>query len=241
MNTEVSFASAHAPLLWLMLTLAAYLAALWLYQRSGRNPLLIPVMTGVAILITLLTASSTPYPVYFEATRFIHFLVGPVIVALAVPLFHQIRRLRQIWLPITVALLVGSSVAIGSSLLIAWALGGSPATMISLAGKSATMPIAMALAGKFNGVVPLAAVAVALTGIVGIVIARPLLNVMGIHDPAVRGFSVGLTAHALGTARALQHDETAGAFAALGMALNGVATALLVPAILVLLHAKGWW
>jgi putative effector of murein hydrolase len=80
---------------------------------------------------------------------------------------------------------------------------------------------------------------VAITGIVGTIMARPLLNLFRIHDPAVRGFSIGLTAHAIGTARAMQHSDGAGAFAALAMALNGVATALLVPLIFWLFRQAG--
>jgi len=218
-----------SPMLWITLTLLVYLASAWLYLRSGRNPFLIPVLTSVAVLIAIMRLTDTSYPVYFEGTKFIHFFVGPVIVALAVPLYNQIERLRKIWLPVTVALIVGSSTAILSAVLVAWALGGSVSTLISLAPKSATMPIAMALAERFNGLVALAAVAVAVTGIGGTIIARPLLNMFGIKDPAVRGFSLGLTAHAIGTARAMQANETAGAFAALAMALNGVATAVIAP------------
>lgn len=220
---------AHSPLPWMTLTLLVYLAAVWLYLRSGRNPFLIPVLSAVVVLIAVLRLTNTAYPVYFKGTRFIHFFVGPVIVALAVPLYSQIKRLKEIWLPVSVALLLGSSTAIVSALFIAWALGGSVSTLISLAPKSATMPIAMALADRFHGFVSLAAVAVAVTGIGGTIMARPLLNLLGIKDPAVRGFSLGLTAHAIGTARAMQTNETAGAFAALAMALNGVATALIVP------------
>jgi len=229
--SDVIATLARSPLLWMTLTLLVYLAALWLYRRSGQNPFLIPVLTAVAVLIGVLRWSATPYPVYFEGTTFIHFFVGPVIVALAVPLFNQLKRLKEIWLPVTVALIVGSGTAVISAVLVAWALGGSVATLVSLAPKSATMPIAMALAERFNGLVALAAVAVAITGIGGTIMARPLLNLLRIQDPAVRGFSIGLTAHAIGTARAMQHSESAGAFAALAMALNGVATALLVPLI----------
>ena len=197
------------------------------------------MFTGVVGIIAVLKLTATAYPDYFAGTRFIHFFVGPVIVGLAVPLYSQIRRLKEIWFPVTVALIVGSSTAIISAVLIAWALGGSVATLVSLAPKSATMPIAMALAERYNGLVALAAVAVAITGIAGTIMARPLLNFLRIHDPAVRGFALGLTAHAIGTARALQHNETTGAYAALAMALNGVATALLVPLILWLLGFAG--
>lgn len=220
---------ADTPLLWSALTLLIYLAAAALYHRSGRNALLLPAGTGVVGVILLLKATGTPYAVYLDGTRLFHFFVGPVIVALAVPLYSQLARLKVYWIPISIATLAGSTAGILSGVLIAWALGGSEVTMISIAGKSATMPIAMAMADKFHGLVAIAAVSVFLAGFSGVVMARPLLNLLGVHDMVVRGFALGLTAHALGTARALQHSETAGAFAALGMTLNGVVTPLLVP------------
>jgi putative effector of murein hydrolase len=222
---------ARTPLLWLTVTLLVYLGAVWLYRRSRASPFLIPVLTAVTALIGILTLSRTPYPAYFEGAKFIHFLIGPATVALAIPLYGQLERLKQIWLPVGVALLAGSVAAIVSAVLIAWGLGASLETLMSLAPK--------AVAERFGGLPSLAAAAVAITGITGTIMARPLLNLLRIDDPAVRGFSVGLTAHAIGTARALQVHETAGAFAALAMGLNGVATALLMPLILVGLQWMG--
>jgi predicted murein hydrolase (TIGR00659 family) len=230
---------AHSPVVWLTLTLLAYMAAVWLYRRSGGNPFLIPVLTAVAAIIVVLKLSGTPYPVYLEGTRFIQFLIGPATVALAIPLYGQLGRLKQIWLPVTVALLVGSGVAIVSAVLVAWALGGSLETLMSLAPKSATMPIALPVAERLGGLPSLAAVAVAVTGIVGTLMARPLLNALRIHDPAVRGFAVGMTAHAIGTARELQLSAAGGAFSALAMGLNGVATAVLMPLAVWLFRVTG--
>src|SRR5690606_2241262 len=120
-----------------------------------------------------------------------------------------------------------------------WALGASLETVISLAPRSATMPIAMALADHFGGQASLAAVAVAMTGIVGTIVAPPLLNLLRIDRPEARGFAVGVTAHAIGTARALQVHETIGAFSALGMSLNGILTAVLMPLLPFLLRWLG--
>lgn len=231
----------RSPLLWLALTLLAYLGAVALYRRSGHKPYLIPVLTSVACIIVVLWATGTPYPTYFEGAKFVHFLIGPATVALAVPLFGQMERLRRIWRPVLVALLAGSVTAMVSAVAIAWALGGSRETLLSLMPKSATMPIAMALAERWGGLPSLAAVAVAVTGISGAIMARPLLNWVGVHDPAVRGFAVGISAHAIGTARALQVHETAGAFSALAMGLNGVATAVLMPLLVALWQATPWW
>jgi predicted murein hydrolase (TIGR00659 family) len=223
---------ASSPLLWLTVTLLVYLAALWLYGRSGGHSLVNPILLSVAGLVGVLHLTGTPYPVYFDGAKFVHFLIGPATVALAVPLYAQIGRLKRMWLPIGVALLVGSTVAIASAVAIARVFGASSETMLSLAPKSATLPIAMSVAEQIGGVPALAAMAVAVTGIGGAIMARPLLNLLRIEDPAVRGFSVGIAAHAAGTARALQVGTVNGAFAALALALNGVATALLMPVLI---------
>ncbi len=228
---------AASPLPWLVLTLAAYALALALYRRSGAHPLLIPVLTAVAAIVALLMLSGTPYATYRRGVELLNFMIGPATVALAVPLFAQRGRIRQLWRPIGAALLVGCVVAIVSALLLAWALGGTRETLLSLAPKSASMPFALPVAERTGGLPSLTAVAVAITGIAGAVMAGPLLRLLRVRDPAVRGFAIGLTAHAIGTARELQVHPTAGAFAALAMGLNGVATAVLVPVCVALL---GW-
>jgi len=236
-STSLASLFAHSPLPWLVLTLVSYLGALRLYQRSGSHPLLIPVLTAVVVIVAVLLLTGTPYPVYFEGVQPLYFLIGPATVALAVPLYGQLERIKQMWLPIGIALLVGSTAAIVSALGIAWALGGELETLLSLAPKSASMPFALPVAERLGGLASLAAVAVAITGIAGTIMARPVLNLLRIHDPAVRGFAIGLTAHAIGTAREIQDNQTAGAFAALAMGLNGIATAVLVPVFVQLMNA----
>lgn len=225
---------AQSPLLWLTLTVLVYLGALWLYRRSGLNPLVNPVLISVSLIVAVLLATRTPYPQYFDGAKFVHFLIGPATVALAIPLYNQWERLKRMGPPIGIALLAGSTTAVVSAVGIAWLLGATPETLRSLAPKSATMPIAMGVAERIGGLPSLAAVAVAVTGISGAIMARALFNLLGVKDLSVRGFAVGITSHAIGTARALQVDEQAGAFSALAMALNGIATALLVPLLLAL-------
>jgi predicted murein hydrolase (TIGR00659 family) len=226
---------ASSPLLWLTVTVMVYLGALWLHRLSGGHSLVNPALVSVAALVCVLLLTGTPYPTYFDGAKFVHFLIGPATVALAVPLYGQLQRLKRMWLPIGVALLVGSATAIASAVGIGYLLGASRETLLSLAPKSATLPIAMAVAEGIGGVPPLAAMAVAATGIGGAIFATPFLNLLGFRDAAVRGFAVGITAHAIGTARALQVGTVNGAFAALALALNGVATALLMPLLLKLL------
>ncbi len=217
------------PLLGLTITLLAYQAAYWLYARSGLNPLANPVALSVAVLVALLLATGTPYATYFEGAQFVHFLLGPATVALAVPLYANIDRLKKNLLPLVGALLAGSVPAAASAVAIGWALGASRETLLSLAPKSVTTPIAMGIAEKLGGLPSLTAVLVVCTGILGAVLARGTLNLLRIDDHAVRGFAVGVAAHGIGTARAFQVSETMGAFAGLAMGLNGLVTAFLFP------------
>jgi len=218
-----------SPLLWLSVTLLAYLAAFGLYRRAGDNPLLNPVALAVALLIGVLLATGTPYATYFEGAQFVHFLLGPATVALAVPLYRQLGRLRRLWLPVAVAVVVGVSVAALSAVVLAALLGGSVETQLSLAPKSVTAPVAMGIAEKIGGLPSLTAVLVVATGILGAVTGTRLLAWCGVHDDAVRGIAMGVTSHGIGTARAFQVGPAMGAFSGLGMALSAFATALLVP------------
>lgn len=220
---------AATPLLGLTLTLLAYQLAFAIYRRSGGNPLVNPVAIAVAVVVAVLSATGTPYRTYFEGAQFVHFLLGPATVALAIPLFTQLARLKRMLLPLLLSLLVGSLTACVSAVAIGWALGASPESIRSLAPKSITTPIAMGVAEKIGGLPSLTAVLVVATGIFGAISASYLFNTLRIRDPAVRGFSIGLAAHGIGTARAFQVSEESGAFSALAMCLNGIATALLLP------------
>jgi len=162
----------------------------------------------------------------------VHFLLGPATVALAIPLYTQFRRVKQMALPIAVGLLAGSLAAIVSAVLIAHWLGGSAATVFSLAPKSVTTPIAMGISERIGGLPSLTAVLVILTGILGAVAAPGLFRLCRIRDTAIQGFAMGVASHGIGTARAFQINEQMGAFAALAMGLNGLLTALLVPLLL---------
>jgi putative effector of murein hydrolase len=226
------------PLLWLAVTLLAYHGAQWIHRRSGTSPLANPVAISVAAVAAVLFATGTPYRTYADAAQPLSLLVGPATVALAIPLHGQLGRLRSMAAPLGAALLVGSIAAIASAAGIGWAFGASAETVWSLAPKSATMPVAMAVAERIGGPPSVTALAVAITGVSGAVMARGLFRLIGVGDPAVRGFALGVTAHAIGAAAALQMGEAAGAFAALGMGLNAVATVLLVPLVQVLVALR---
>lgn len=219
------------PLLGLTLTLVVYQAAFMLYRRCGFHPLANPVPLAVLVLATLLWATGTPYATYFEGAQFVHFLLGPATVALAVPLFEQMHRLRRLALPLLGALVAGVLATTTTAILLAWALGASTATIASLAPKSVTMPVAMGIAEKIGGLPSLTAVLVMGTGVLGAVGARYLFDALRIRDPAVRGFALGTIAHGIGTARAFQESEETGAFAGLAMGLSALFSALVLPSL----------
>ncbi len=218
---------AETPLLWLTVTLIAYVIGDTISARLKRHPLANPVVIAAGLLVALLSVTGTAYSEYFEGAQFVHFLLGPATVALAVPLWRNRMAVRRNLWPMLAALFAGSLTAIGSAVGIGWLLGAPPEILGSLAAKSTTAPIAMALTESIGGIPALAAVLVVLTGITGAVIVTPLMNLMRIHDFAARGFAAGIASHGIGTARAFQVSEEAGTFAGIAMGLNGALTALI--------------
>lgn len=226
---ELSSYMAGSPLTGLTLTLLAYQAGLWCFRRSGGLPWANPVLIAIALICIVLWLSGMPYAEYFAGVQMIHFLLGPSTVALAVPLFTKWKNLKRMALPLTVGLFVGCIAAAFSAMAIARWLGASTETVRSLAPKSATTPIAMGVAEKIGGLSSLTAIFVILTGITGAVCFPALFRLFKFRNHAAQGFAVGLAAHGLGTAHAFMVSEKMGAFAALGMGMNGMLTALLLP------------
>lgn len=223
----------RGPLLWLTATLAAYALGDACFRAAGRAPLVNPVLVAVATLAVVLHLTATPYATYFEGAQFVHFLLGPATVALALPLWENLPRVRKAALPLIASLVAGSATAVISALAVARAMGIEGVVLASLAPKSATAPVAIGISQGLGGSPTLTAVLVILTGITGAVVATPLLNLLRISDWRARGFAVGVAAHGIGTARAFQVNPTAGAFAGLGMGMNAVVTAIIAPLVLV--------
>lgn len=219
----------QAPLLWLTATLAAFAVGDAVSRLTGRHPLANPVLIATALLGVLLTISATPYPVYFEGAQFVHFMLGPATVALALPIRDNLRHVGRAALPLVAALLAGSATAALTAVGIGWILGLDGAILASLAPKSATAPVAIGISEAVGGAPTLTAVLVLLTGMIGAVTVTPMMNALGITDWRARGFAVGVAAHGIGTARAFQVNQVAGAFAGLGMGLNAIATAFIAP------------
>lgn len=219
----------QTPLLWLTITLGVYYGADRLYKKLNGMPVLHPLVTAIAVIVPLLLVTKTSYQTYFDGAQFIHFLLGPATVALAIPLYLYAERVKQMLLPLSAALIIGSITAIVSVVLIGKMLGISEVMLRSLAPKSVTTPIAMGISEQIGGYPTLTAVLVILTGIIGAVLGKAILDALKIRDDSARGFAMGLASHGLGTARAFQMSEESGAFSGLGMGLNGAVTAVLVP------------
>jgi predicted murein hydrolase (TIGR00659 family) len=225
----------ETPLFWLTLTLVIFQASVWVLKRLPDWPVLNPFLSTTLILIAVLLVTDTPYETYISQAGLLQFLLGPATVALAIPMYRNVTKLKQMLVPLLVCLPIGSLIAILSVYLLGHASGLSQAMQLSLLPKSVTTPIAMGIAEQINGLPALAAVFVLLTGIVGTLIATPLLDFFKINDLRVRGFAVGLSLHGIGTARMLQISQEAGAFSGLAMALNGSLSAILIPVIVYLL------
>ena len=226
---------AREPLLWLTATLAAYWIGDRAFRAAGGASWANPVLIAVILLGITLFATATPYADYFEGAQFVHFMLGPATVALALPLYDNLGRVKKAALPMAAGLIAGSLTAVVAALAIGRALGLEPEVLASLAPKSTTAPVAIGIAERIGGQPTLTAVLVLLTGIFGAIIATPLLDLARITDRRARGFAVGVAAHGIGTARAFQVNPTTGAFAGIGMGLNAILTALLAPWVL------GWF
>jgi len=220
---------AASPLLHLTLTLAAFQGANWLYRKAKMNPLLNPVMISVIVIVSILLATGTGYDSYFQGAQFVHFLLGPATVALAIPLYRQFEQVRRSAAAMAISLIAGSLTASLSAILISRLMGADRMSVLALAPKSVTAPVAMGIEAQLGGLPSLTAVLVMLTGITGAMLGPFILKLAGIRDRKAQGLAMGTASHGIGTARALQINEVAGAFSGLAMGLNALATAILLP------------
>lgn len=224
---------ASTPLFGLTATLVVYLAALHAYNRLGQAPWANPVLWSVVVLSAGLLAGGVAYPVYFAGAQFIHFLLGPAVVALGWPLWQRRQVLRRNWVRLCLASCAGAVAGIGVALAAGWALGLPRDILLSLVPKSVTAPVAMGIAEKIGGVPALAAVFAVLTGLAGAMSAKYLYALLRVPETApgwiARGFALGTASHGIGAARALHVNAEAGAYAGLALGLQVLLQALALP------------
>lgn len=219
----------QSPLLGLTITLAAYVVAMFFHKKSHFHPLVSPVAITVALVAVFLLSNGIPYQKYFDSAKFIHFLLGPATVALAVPLALQIKKIQDYFKPFMVGLVAGCLASIVSAGFLMALLGGSKVMVATMTAKAVTTPIAIAVTAQFGSEPSISTMVVLLTGMFGAVMAKYVYQWLNITSEEVKGFALGLNSHGVGTAHAFNISPHMGAFAGLAMGLNGILTTLLLP------------
>lgn len=223
-------------LLWLPCTLLLYAGSSALHRRLNKAPIANPTLLTIAVLVLVLACFGVPYKTYFDSVAILHYLLGTAVVALALPLYRNAGRLRGRCLGMGLALVAGSLASIFVGLLVASLAHASASTILSLAPKSATAAVSMEISRLIGGAPAVTATLTIMTGIIGAVGGPYVLNALRIRTPEARGFAMGVASHGIATARAFTESEVAGSFAGLGMVLNAILTALIVPPIVHLLR-----
>ncbi len=215
----------------LALTFGVFYAAKSIQRRLGWI-LFNPILVAIAIIIVFLLVADIPFETYHEGAKMIEFWLKPAVVALGVPLYLQLSSIKRQFLPILASQMMGCIAGIVSVVVIAKLFGASDAVIMSLASKSVTTPIAMEVTQVLGGIPSLTAAIVVITGLIGAVIGFKTLSVGQVRNPMALGLSMGAASHALGTSAAMDRDQFVGAYASLGLTINGILTALFTPAII---------
>jgi len=218
----------QSPAFGMTVTLVVFAGAKWVYDRT-RIFILHPVLVSIAVIITLLSLTHISYSDYMRGGSIIAFFLGPSVVALGLPLYDHLTKLRSETLPFLLTTVFGSAVGIIASVLPVVLMGGSHQVLLSLAPKSVTTPIAMSVSAEIGGIPSLTATLVVLTGVVGAVVGPVLLRLVGLGSGVAFGYAMGTASHGIGTARALESGELEGAASSLALCLNGIATSVLAP------------
>ena len=217
------------PLFWLTLTIGSYLIADFIYRKSNLFPLLNPVAISVLLVSLILIFFNIQYERYFDGAKFIHFLLGPATVALAVPIYKKWDLIVINSKAIFISLLIGSVFAILVTYLLSLYFELPKELILSLLPRSVTAPIAMGISEIIGGIPSLTAIITLITGVIGASLGIFVFDLMKLKNMDARGFSLGLASHGIGTARAMSKNKNAGVFAAVGMGLSGLVTSILVP------------
>lgn len=224
------------PLLWLVVTLAAYAIGRAVQLACGGSPFASPVLIAIALVSAVVVATGTRYETFFAGAQFINFLLGPATIALAIPLARNARLIRANLSSVALALLAGSVTSIVSGVALVWLLGGTREVALSMAPRAVTTPIAVAVSAQIGGVPALTATLAILGGILAAVVGQHMLHGLKVKDWRAHGLAAGLAGSAVAAAQVAARNELGAAFAALGIGLNGLLTAILVPVLFAFWH-----
>lgn len=219
----------ESPIFWVVITLGAYLIGVWLYEKLNRNAFLPPVLTGVFIIVCLLWISNTPYQVYRIGGDYIHVMLAPTVVMLAVLLYRHIEPIRKQWFRIALAVTIGSSVTVACAVLLSIWLINDELITITMHTKSVTTAVAVVVTEQMGGIPALASAFVIVTGLFGALLVPLCLRASNMNQPEAVGLSLGVCGHALGTSRAMELGQKEAAYSAMGMTLTGTLHAIILP------------
>jgi putative effector of murein hydrolase len=220
------------PLTWLIATLAAFKLGIIIYEKCNKHTLLQPIIIAYVILLSLIIYTDTSFEEYFKSVEIIHFFLGPATVALALPLYKNLKYIKSLFLPIVLTLFIAGIFSIVIAVTLLWVFGADLPTMLSMTTKSITAPIAIITSQQIGGIPSLAVGFVLITGIIGALFGTIVFKLIGIKHDTSKGFALGLVSHGIGTARAIEISEKAAAFSALAMGLSGIFTAIFLPMII---------
>ena len=217
-----------SPFLLLLLLIGCFELCMVLrvrFRSQWINPTLITTIVVICVLKTL----NIEWQTFDKASSYLTFWLAPAVVCLAVPLYIEWQKIRSQWLAIFVSQLVGSFVGIVSGVWLVGIFGGSDVLQIAIAAKSVTMPIAIEVTDKLQGVIGITSATVLIAGVIGQILGVWVLHISGIYRPMAKGLAMGTASHALGTVRVMQMSMRFVAYATLGLILNGILTAFLAP------------
>jgi putative effector of murein hydrolase len=220
------------PLTWLIATLAAFKLGIIIYEKCNKHTLLQPIIIAYVILLSLIIYTDTSFEEYFKSVEIIHFFLGPATVALALPLYKNLKYIKSLFMPIVLTLFIAGIFSIVIAVSLLWIFGADLPTMLSMTTKSITAPIAIITSQQIGGIPSLAVGFVLITGIIGALFGTIVFKLIGIKHDTSKGFALGLVSHGIGTARAIEISEKAAAFSALAMGLSGIFTAIFLPMII---------
>ncbi|RXJ87661.1 LrgB family protein [Arcobacter sp. CECT 8985] len=217
------------PLTWLILTMASFKIGIIIYEKTNKNTLLQPIIIAYIIIMSAILITGTSYKEYFDSVKIIHFFLGPATVALALPLFNNLKYIKSLFLPIVITLVVAGVFSIVIAVGLLWSLDANLQTILSMTTKSITAPIAIITSKQIGAIPSLAVGFVIITGIIGALLGTIIFKIVKIKHETSKGFALGLISHGIGTARAIEIGEKAAAFSALAMGLSGIFTAIFLP------------
>lgn len=222
----------HMPLFWAMLTIAAFTVGQQIYRLLGNTAFLPPILTGIILVSVALEVTGISFDTYMEGGQYLHLMLGPVVVMLAVPLYQFIHVMKKEWLRISLAISLGSGTTVAVAVAMAHFWIGNDTITVTMSTKSVTTPVAVTVSEQLGGIGALASAFVIITGVFGALMIPPLLKSVKLDDPKAMGLTLGVCAHAIGTSRAIELGNQQAAYSAMAMTLTATLHAVLLPLVM---------